>query len=323
MNVPSGVSRLLARRLDPLTAVEQSVARLQDEGVRYTRRQLYYEVCRTLLEPLEVYPVVSRTMAVVGASLALVAGRLHPIRAGVVNAAALVSTPSLVWRLPFTITPPITEAAFAEALTACCTRYGQPAGLLADELPPPPRFAYREPDLYDYGVPYALICQDATIARMLRANALHMEMGCPILALEEASPLPEDLVNMLLLTHAPYILLLHDASPEGLTFAAVARELLNLPSGIHVRASGLYPRHALRQHLFALRRASAPYRTPITLGTIEHRWLCAGYAAEVAALRPVRLLRALRRIVHPQRRRPSWFAELRRWPSDGHMSWPQ
>ncbi|MFQ3681834.1 hypothetical protein [Roseiflexus sp.] len=313
------------RRLDPLTALRQSVARLSDEGVYYTRRQLYYEVCQTLLRPSRWYVALSQTAAAVGMSLTVALRRPRLLWDGAVGAVALLSVPPLARRLPFTMTPPLADAAFEEALATYRAQYGEPIGLLADVLPSSlPIFDnYREPDLYDYGLPYVIVCQDAAIAHMLRANDLHMVMGCAIVALEEATPLPDVLVTMLMRAAAPYVLLLHDASGEGLTFAANARKLLDLPSGVQVRALGLRPRHALRLHLFAARGAGLPPEVAPNLGVIERLWLRAGYATEVAALRPTSLLRALQRSVDTEWHRSSWFTDLRRWRSTGYMSWPE
>ncbi len=307
---------------DPLAALAQSVARLAAEGVFYTRRQLYYEVCLTLASPLTRCATLSRMGAVSGAALFGAMQRLSPFWAGVLNTTALTIAPALVWRLPFTLTPPLTDAAFAELLAAYRARHGEPAGLLADEPSAPPVFGSREPDLCDYGVSCAIVCHDASIARMLRANALHMELSCAILSLSEASSSLTSARRMLLLAPEPIVIALHDASWEGLEFADNARALLDLPPTVQLRAPGLFPRHALRQHLFAIRRAAAAGVAPIALGVLERAWLEAGYVAELAALRPVTLLRALRRVVYPEQRRSSWLTELRRWPSTGYMTWP-
>ncbi len=304
-------------------ALEHSIAHAGMGGMRYTRRQLYYEVCRTLLPQSRVFAAASQAVAAVGSSLTLALRRPHPLWIGAMSASLLMSVPPLVRRLPFTLTPPLTEAAFDDALAAYRARHGNPRGFLPDDVPPYLALDDREPDLYDYGLAYALICQDAAIARMLRANFLHMEMSCAILALEEASPLPDALVAILMRTSAPRILLLHDASPEGLRFAADAATLLDLPHGFRVRALGLTPMHALRRHLFAIRRSEPPEHLPTSLNLIECAWLRAGYRAEVAALRPVTLLRTLHRVVRPAPRRESWFSSLRRWRTTGYMSWPE
>ncbi|MCS6839338.1 MAG: hypothetical protein RMJ55_00995 [Roseiflexaceae bacterium] len=304
-------------------ALERSIARAGMGGVRYTRRQLYYEVCRTLLPQSRVVAAAGRVTAVAGSSLTLALRRPHPLWIGAMSASLLTVVPFLVRRLPFTLTPPLTENAFNEALAVYRANHGDPPGLLPDDVPPSIALNDREPDLYDYGLAYALVCQDATIARMLRANFLHMEMSCAILSLEEASPLPDALVAMLMRGSAPRILLLHDASLEGLRFAAAAATLLDLPRGFRVRALGLTPMHALRRHLFAIRRPEPVDRLPASLNLIERAWLRAGYRAEVAALRPVTLLRTLHRVVRPAQRRESWFSNLRRWRQTGYMSWPE
>lgn len=304
-------------------ALEYSIAHAGMGGVRYTRRQLYYEVCRTLLPQSRVFAAASQATAAAGSSLTLAWRRPHPLWIGAMSASLVMSVPSLARRLPFTLTPPLTEAAFDDALAAYCARHGNPRGFLPDDAPPYLALDDREPDLYDYGLAYALVCQDAAIARMLRANFLHMDMSCAILALEEASPLPDALVAMLIRAPAPRILLLHDASPEGLRFAADAATLLDLPRGFRVRALGLTPMHALRRHLFAIRRSEPSEHLPALPNLIERAWLRAGYRAEVAALRPVTLLRTLHRVVRPAPRRESWFSSLRRWRTTGYMSWPE
>ncbi|MCS6939137.1 MAG: hypothetical protein NZM94_07700 [Roseiflexus sp.] len=304
-------------------ALECSIAHAGMGGVRYTRRQLYYEVCRTLLPQSRVFTAASQATAVAGSSLTLALRRPHPLWIGAMSASLLMTFPFLVRRLPFTLTPPVTETAFDNALAEYRAHRGDPAGLLPDDVPPSVALDDREPDLYDYGLAYVLVCQDATIARMLRANFLHMEMSCAILSLEEASPLPDALIAMLMRAAAPRILLLHDASPEGLRFVADAATLLDLPRGFRVRALGLTPMHALRRHLFAIRRSEPAEHLPASLSLIERAWLRAGYRAEVAALRPVTLLRTLHRVVRPTRRHESWFSSLRRWRTTGYMSWPE
>jgi hypothetical protein len=237
------------------------------------------------------------------------------------GAGARIAVPSLVRRLPFTLTPPVTDALFDEALRAYRTRYSEPSGLLPDDPEPWRAIDGREPDLYDYGLAYALVCQDASIARMLRANFLHMEMACAILALEDATPLPDALVAMLIRASSPRVLLVHDASLAGLRWITHAAELLDVPRGFRVTALGLRPRHALRRHLFALRHAADTGELPASLNLIERLWLRAGYQAELAALPPVALLRALRRATRPTPRRDSWWSGFRRWRTSGYMSW--
>jgi len=304
-----------------IAALDQSVTQIGTSGVRYTRQQLYYEFCRTLLPFVQVVASWSSVAAVGSASALTVWRRSRPLWSGIIGAGAQIAVPSLVRWLPFTLTPPVTDALFDEALRAYRARYGEPSGLLPDDPAPLHAIDGREPDLYDYGLAYALVCQDASIARMLRANFLHMGMACAILALEEATPLPDALVTMLIRASAPRVLLVHDASPAGLRWAAQAAELLDVPRGFRVTALGLRPMHALRGHLFALHHAANTGELPASLNLIERLWLRAGYQAELAALPPVALLRALRRATRPTPRRDSWWSGFRRWRASGYMSW--
>jgi hypothetical protein len=304
-----------------IAALDQSVTRIGISGVRYTRRQLYYEFCRTLLPFAQVVASWSSVAAVGSASALMAWRRSRPLWSGLTGTGIQIAVPSLVRRLPFTLTPPVTDALFDEALRAYRARYGEPPGLLPDNPAPWRAIDRREPDLYDYGLAYALVCQDASIARMLRANFLHMEMACAILALEEATPLPDALVAMLIRASMPWVLLVHDASPSGLRWSTHAAGLLDVPRGFRIRALGLRPRHALQRHLFALRHAADTGELPASLNLIERLWLCAGYQAELAALPPVALLRALQRATRPTPRRDPWWSGFRRWRASGYMSW--
>lgn len=315
-------SRRFLGALDLETALARGIALAGADGVRYTRRQLYYAVCRALLPPECVIRTSAWMLGAVGAGLLALRGA-SPGWTGLTGSAVGLSAPRLVHALPFTLKPPLSESAFEQALAAYRARHGDPPGLLPD-APPSPCAPYgREPDLYDYGMALALVCQDSALARMLRANLLHMELACAILSLEEASPLPDTLAAMLMRAPAPRVLLLHDASPEGLHLVATAEQMLDPPRGLRLHAPGLRPRHALRMHLFATRRPGAVATLPASLNLVERAWLRAGYRAELAALRPAALLRRIRRIARPAQRREAWLTQLRRWPATGYMSWPR
>lgn len=302
-----------------LAYLEQSAGRMSSTGVRYTSRQLYYEFCRTLL-PLSHVAVVWSGIAIVGSVVTGVLRRHHPLWSGITGAAVQLVVPSLIHRLPFTLMPPVNDALFYEVLKTYRAHYGDPPGLLPDHSVSRPALHEREPDLYDYGLAYVLVCQNASIAHMLRANFLHMEMRCAILAQEEAFPLPDPLVAMLMRTATLRVLLLHDASPEGLRWIDQAASLLDVPQHFQITTLGLRPMYALRHHLFALRRATDTADLPASLNIIERTWLWAGYQVELAALPPTGLLRVLQRAVRPIQRRDSWWSELRRWRISGYMS---
>jgi hypothetical protein len=279
------------------------VTQIGISGVRYTRRQLYYEFCRTLLPFARVVASWSSVAAVGSASVLAAWRRSRPLWSGIMGAGAWIAVPSLVRRLPFTLTPPVTDALFNEVLTAYCARHGEPPGLIPDDPAPWHAIDGREPDLYDYGLAYALVCQDASIARMLRANFLHMEMACAILAREEATPLPDALVAMLIRASSPRVLLVHDASLAGLRWITHAAELLDVPRGFRVRALGLRPMHALRR----LRSSVSAARS----GTASHARVaapsvrstsCCGHRRTACVAEPDRTYLVARRVSGGTRR---------------------
>ena len=246
-------------------------------GVRFTERQLYYELCRVLL-PLG------------GA----------PRRPG------------------FTLPAPVSYDRYLGALH----RLGLTRGLVSAPLEPA-RAAVRpwlavEPDVLDYGLPRLLVCQDETIAAMLRANDLHLEAACPVYAMADL-PLHPDLVTALGRAGDATVYVLHDASAAGLATTHSVR----LGLDTRVVPLGLRPMHAATMHLTAGRGPATPDLEPVTgLTPWEHRWLRSGRYAEVAAINPARLLRALHRLVRGQRRIRPGVPRLRQVQAVGFMSWP-
>lgn len=258
---------------------------LASTGIAYTERQLYYAFCRDLLPA--------------------------PLRAALAR---------MRWA-PFTLPTPITFARFARMLEAWRAHHGTPPGLLAEALPataaPPVAYA---PDLDRYALPKALICQDAAIAAMLRANGALMELGCPILAAPD--PLSAPIAAGLARAPAGRALLLHDASAAGLQCAAAYAA--RLPANVRLVGLGLRPAHAARMHLFVQReRSLAPNRPlPHDLTGAERRRLAGGWTAEVAAVPPFTLLRVLRQAFSAMPTSSPLSERLRRLPGLGFMSWP-
>jgi hypothetical protein len=261
----------LDRALDG--ALDRAIARAAAPGpIRYTGRQLYYELCR-VLRPLHVAP-----------------------------------------RRPgFTLRAPISYGRFKTALD----RRRRPAGLVAQDAP------HHHPDppaeLFDYGLPRLLVCQDGAIAAMLLANELHMESACPVFQLADLPPDPR--LTGALREGAATVHVLHDASPAGLDAVGRVRQVFE---GIPVNALGLRPAHAAALHLTAARRppAAVPDGGDADLLVWERRWLRSGRFAEVASVNPARLLRTVHRLVRGQSRlrpRPS----LREFREAGFMTWPE
>ncbi|MEV4141149.1 hypothetical protein AB0J72_54420 [Dactylosporangium sp. NPDC049742] len=263
--------------------------------IRFTRRQLYYEVCRGLL-PLHRLPR----------------------------------------RLRFTLPAPVGYDRFVAALD----RHGPVPGLLDD---PAGRTAVPGddvPDLYDYGLPRLLVCQDAAIAGMLLANELHMESACPVFA-ERDLPLDPRLTDALRRAGDAAVFVLHDASAAGYATVDAVREWAG---ELRVHPLGLRPVHAAALHLTTSsqklttssqklttssrnlttgpRATAADLDAPAGLEPWEVRRLRAGHTVEVAAVNPARLLRTVHRLVRGQSRTRRRSARLRQLQAAGFMTWP-
>lgn len=253
-------------------------------GIRFTERQLYYETCR-VLRP--VPPVLRRIPRSPGPSVRLP----HFTRA---LSARSAPVPGLLGAAGFAVGPA-----------------GGPA---------------REPDLYDYGLPRLLVCQDRSIAAMLLANHVHLEAACPILSADQALPPDTRLVAALERAGGATVHVLHDASPAGLGLPARVRAALGPVPGVRVSSLGLAPRHATALQLTCGRVRGAvalPAPLPRALRPHELFWLAQGRFAEVAAVPPGQLLRAVLRLTRgPRPVRQSVWTELRDLRTTGFMTWP-
>ncbi|MFJ5137946.1 hypothetical protein [Streptomyces sp. NPDC088707] len=289
-------------------------------GLRFTERQLYYETCRvlspgsTLLRgrvpgtpaPVLRLSVFTRALEVRGREA--VPGLLPPLP----ESAARGETPRS--REP-------SESSQSSASTAAASATptsGSSMSSAADSS---------EPDLYDYGLPRLLMCQDRSIAAMLLANHVHLEAACPVFAAADALPLDPGLLTALRRAEGATVYVLHDASPAGLAFPALVRSGLGPVPGVRVVSLGLVPRHAAALRL-PTGRGPAPgpaglAARPAALRPREADWLAEGRFAEVAAVPPDRLLRTVLRLTRgPRPPRDSLWSGLRGLRGTGFMTWP-
>ncbi|MFJ5924887.1 hypothetical protein ACIQF6_20020 [Kitasatospora sp. NPDC092948] len=220
-------------------------------------------------------------------------------------------------RLRYTTRPLLSAERFAAALAR------QPQlPVLPDVVAPRPHRPGPEGDLYDYAFPRLLVCQDPAIAAMLLANRLHLEGACPILT-PERLPLDPRLLAALARADGAVVHVLHDASPAGLELFRRVRE--HAGPRLRVRTMGLLPRHAAALHLAAAAgqpRCDAA-ELPSELPAAERAWLARGRVAELAAVRPARLLRTVLRTVRgggfaP----PARPAAPTRARDTGFLTWP-
>lgn len=292
----------------------------------YTERQLYYDVCRTL-RPV---PGLARRQLPWALAIGLLPALLtlrRPRRAAalIVADVLVVEALHLLRRIPFTLRPPIFYDGFTKALHDYCAQHTPPSGLLPPPTPRSSSLRDVEPDLLDYGVQHLLVCQQTEVAHMLLANYAHIEWACPILTLSEAIPLPDGLQAMLRRSEKGRVYFLHNASPEGLALVPGLRHRLGVSPDIRITAMGLRPAQALHLHLFAERHlspAKLPSEWPAYLSARERAWLRAGWQTETQALHPVRLLRALRRIMLGPPVKKTRIPSLRRDQTVGFMTWP-
>ncbi|MFJ4677953.1 hypothetical protein [Kitasatospora sp. NPDC088783] len=220
-------------------------------------------------------------------------------------------------RLRYTTRPLLSEPRFAAALA----RHPE-LDVLPDLVTPAPHRPGPESDLYDYAFPRLLVCQDPAIAGMLRANRLHLEGACPILT-PERLPLDGRLLAAMARADGAVVHVLHDASPAGLELFVRVRA--HAGPRLRVRTAGLLPRHAAALHLAAPggRPRCAVEELPAELPAAERAWLAGGRVAELAAVRPARLLRTVLRTVRgggfaP----PARPAAPTRARDTGFLTWP-
>ncbi|MGA5194336.1 hypothetical protein [Streptomyces exfoliatus] len=234
---------------------------------------------------------------------------------------------ALLGRIPGTPAPVLRLPAFTRALDAL-GRENVP-GLLPPPVAPhlPGTGEPSEPDLYDYGLPRLLICQDRAIAGMLLANHVHLEAACPVLAAPDALPLDPRLLAALERAGGATVHVLHDASPSGIALPARVRAGLGPVPGVRVVSLGLVPRHAAALRLPS-GRGPAPgpgalADRPAALRPREAEWLASGRFAQVAAVPPARLVRTVLRLTRgPRPPRDCLWSGLRGLRGTGFMTWP-
>ncbi|MFD7862098.1 hypothetical protein [Streptomyces sp. NPDC057682] len=233
---------------------------------------------------------------------------------------------SLLRRVPRTTSPLLRPAAFARALEARGPE--SVPGLLPPAGVHPPRDPADapEPDLYAYGLPRVLVCQDPEIAAMLLANQVHLEAACPVLAAGHALPLAPHLRAALERAEGAVVQVLHDASPAGIALPARIREALGPVPGVRVVSMGLVPRHAAALRLPSGRGpspASGAGERPPGLTPRECAWLDRGRFAEVAAVPPPCLVRTVLQLARgPRPPRSSLRSDLRGLRTAGFLTWP-
>lgn len=158
------------------------------------------------------------------------------------------------------------------------------------------------PDVTAYSFDRALITERANTAAMLVANRFHFENNCAILSFDRRFPggnrVPA-ILEMLRRNPNLSVFALHDASAQGMTLASRLREEAWFPNAASARIFdlGLRPRHAMDGRMLLAERSESQISVPAPVEALltpeEAQWLRDGNSAEVAALRPARLMRSV------------------------------
>jgi hypothetical protein len=148
-----------------------------------------------------------------------------------------------------------------------------------------------------YGFDRALVTDRAETAAMLVANNFHFENNCAVLS---ADGYPYDVaptvLSMLRRNPQLQVFAIHDASVEGCALSELLRGPAWFPDpSIQVTDLGLRPRHAQQLGLVLMRerQRTVPEAVQHLLTPDDVQWLTTGNVAELAALRPARLMRAI------------------------------
>jgi len=153
------------------------------------------------------------------------------------------------------------------------------------------------PDLTAYSFDRALVTNRAETAAMLIANNFHFENNCAILSI---SGYPEGVFDtvMTMLGRNPElkVFAVHDASIPGCDLIQRLRAEGWFPDpAIRIVDLGLKPRDAIRLRLPILDGMPTPVPDALrqALGAEDAEWLASGKAAELAAMRPAKLMRSI------------------------------
>jgi hypothetical protein len=273
----------------------------------FTERNLWYELNRRLVGKVPFVPVPYRwgmgASVAGGAILAftvfppvgIVAGLAGLITCGALGVKAGKNHPSVRY----------VRMALAEFL-GYLRRYQEVHGPLEKLVRPvagrpanPLATATMPPDLTAYSFDRALVVGDADTAAMLVANRFHFENNCAILSGDRRYPqngMFDTILGMLRRNPNLMVFTLHDASVPGLGLSAQMHDPAWFPD-LRLRTFdlGLRPAHAIAGKMI-LQKAPPPALPPDVSARLtpdEVKWLGEGNVAELGAVRPARLMRAI------------------------------
>ena len=155
-------------------------------------------------------------------------------------------------------------------------------------------------DVQMFSFDRAVVTEDWETADMLVANRFHFEHNCAVLSRDGyPDSIAETVKEMLRRNPSLTVFALHDASPGGCLLPLTLREPEWFPEpSVRIVDVGLRPGTVRKLKLPAIHvRGRVPRRLTDHLPEEDATWLREGNVAELAALRPARLMRALHRAI--------------------------
>ncbi len=154
------------------------------------------------------------------------------------------------------------------------------------------------PDAAAYSFDRALITDHADIAEMLVANHFHFENNCAILSVDGYPGGTTDTIKTMLNRNPNLkVFALHNATIAGCVMARMMRQNNWFPNpSVRIIDLGLRPLHVIKGSLIAEQRSPVKFpvgQTSTSLSPEEIAWLELGNTAELHALRPNKLMRAI------------------------------
>ena len=198
-----------------------------------------------------------------------------------------------------------------ELLGRWVAAHGEPPTMLPEGGRPRPapssgRRGKRASDLRSFSFDRLLVCDRAETADLLLANNLHFEVNTPVVSVDgHPSDVFDEVMAMARQNPNLTVFALHDADPEGCLLPLRLREdpaWFPQPT-VTILDIGLRPRQVpgLAGQLIvqpAAGQVTLPPALHRLLSPGERDWLARGHRAELAALRPARLLQTIYRALN-------------------------